>query len=78
MSNHQPAAPAHDRGHERAQAQPAHAEKPHQQLHRFLFRVTLRRLDLARKLPRRLRQQMKVKIFFRASPESFAAKCVFR
>jgi hypothetical protein len=29
---HQPAAPAHDRGHERAQAQPAHAEKPHQQL----------------------------------------------
>src|ERR1700730_5261323 len=80
---HQPAAPAHDRGHERAQAQPAHAEKPHQQLQavrrvfealarhgysrrdppvpaapgicnrnrsvtglRFLFRVTLRRLDL--------------------------------
>ena len=45
---------------------------------RFLFRVTLRRLDLAGKLPRRLRPQMKVKIFFRASPESFAAKCVFR
>ena len=45
---------------------------------RFLFRVTLRRLDLAWKLPRRLRPQMKVKIFFRASPESFAAKCVFR
>jgi hypothetical protein len=27
-----PAAAAHDRGHERAQAEPAHAEKPHQQL----------------------------------------------
>ena len=25
----QPAAPAYDRGHERAQAQPAHAEEPY-------------------------------------------------
>ena len=85
----QPAAPAHDRGHERAQALCGHAEGPHSQLQafrcvseaiaryghagghspvpaalsetgmsicnrnrimtglRFLFRVTLRRLDLA-------------------------------
>ena len=32
----------------------------------------------SRKLPRRLRPQMKVKIFFRASLKSFAAKCAFR
>ena len=33
--SHQPAAPAHDRGHECAQAQHALAEKPHQQLQAF-------------------------------------------